>query len=147
MDIETKNGNEIIQLIFIFKITKMHIRMKTKPLFLCYPKCTTCQKAAKWLKENGIDVDFRDIVLNNPKKDEIRKWIGLSGMPTSKFFNTSGLRYKALNLKEVVKTAPQETLIDLLASEGMLVKRPILITDARVLVGFKEDEWVNYLVK
>lgn len=112
-----------------------------KPLFICYPKCTTCQKAEKYLKAKGVDYDFRHIVEQNPTAEELKQWIERSGLPISRFFNTSGLRYKALNMKDKVKVLPEAELIDLLASEGMLVKRPLLITDTRVLVGFKESEY------
>lgn len=117
-----------------------------KAIFIHYPKCTTCVKAAKWLKENGVDFESRDIVLNNPKADELSTWIRTSNKPITKFFNTSGLKYKALNLKDVVKTAPQEELLKVLSSDGMLVKRPILITDKAILVGFKEEEWSSVLL-
>lgn len=117
-----------------------------KPLFIHYPKCTTCQKAAKWLKDNGVEVEFRDIVTQNPTSNELVKWIAKADKPTSKFFNTSGLKYKALNLKDVVKTVQQDELIKILASDGMLVKRPVLIFDSGVLVGFKEAEWAEALL-
>lgn len=112
-----------------------------KPLFIQYPKCGTCRKAAKWLKDNNIDVNSRHIVEENPSAKELSEWIDRSGLPVQKFFNTSGQVYKQNNLKEVVKTAPREELIALLAENGMLVKRPILVADNFVLVGFKEDEW------
>lgn len=116
-----------------------------KPLFVQYPKCGTCQKAAKWLKNNGVDVETRDIVTQNPTKDELRRWIATSGKHTAKFFNTSGLKYKELKLKDVVKTAADAELLTLLASDGMLVKRPILITETFVLSGFNEQEWAEKL--
>lgn len=112
-----------------------------KPVFIQYPRCSTCKKAAKWLKDNGIEFEERDIVVNNPTSEELYIWIKRGDRPASKFFNSSGLRYKALNLKDVVKTASQEQLIEILSTEGMLVKRPLLITDSAILVGFKEDEW------
>ncbi len=114
-----------------------------KLLFVQYPKCGTCRKAAKWLHENNIDVESRHIVDNNPTESELDEWITRSGLPIQKFFNTSGKVYKDNNLKEVVKTASQEELIKLLASNGMLVKRPIIVSDQFVLVGFKEDEWAE----
>lgn len=116
-----------------------------KPLFVQYPKCGTCQKAAKWLKNNGVDVETRDIVTQNPTKDELRQWIATSGKHTAKFFNTSGLKYKEMKLKDVVKTAADAELLTLLASDGMLVKRPILITETFVLSGFNEQEWAEKL--
>lgn len=117
-----------------------------KPLFIQYPKCGTCQKAAKWLKANGIEVESRDIVTQNPTTAELPVWIAASGLTAARFFNTSGLRYKELGLKDVVKTAPSDELIRLLASEGKLVKRPVLVTDNQVLVGFKEQEWADALL-
>lgn len=115
-----------------------------KPLFIEYPKCGTCRKAAKWLKDNGIEVDDRHIVDNNPKAEELAQWIKASGIPAAKFFNTSGKKYKEQNLKEVVKTADEQTLINLLASDGMLVKRPILVDGDKVIAGFKEDQWQEF---
>lgn len=112
-----------------------------KPLFLQYPKCSTCQKAAKHLKANNIEIVNRDITLDNPTVEELREWIALSGLPIQKFFNTSGLIYKELNLKEKVKSASEEELLSLLASNGKLVKRPILVNGKSVLVGFKENDW------
>lgn len=101
--------------------------MKMKPLFICYPRCSTCQKALKWLQERGIEVEVRDIVQQNPSEAELEEWIDRSGLAVNRFFNTSGLRYKALNLKEKVRTAPREELIRVLSTDGMLVKRPLLI--------------------
>ena len=115
-------------------------------LLLYYPKCGTCQKAIKWLNENQITVDKRDIALENPSAEELSKWIKLSGLPVAKFFNTSGLIYKEKNLKEKVKTASEEELIGLLAENGMLVKRPLLIGKDFVLVGFKMDDWNKQLI-
>ena len=117
-----------------------------KPLFVQYPKCGTCQKAAKWLKNNNINVTSRHIVEENPSAKELSAWIDQSGLPVQKFFNTSGQVYKQNNLKEVVKTASREELIRLLAENGMLVKRPILVADNFVLVGFKEEEWKEKLI-
>lgn len=114
-------------------------------LFLQYPKCSTCQKAAKWLKENNIEVESRHIVENNPKVEELKIWIDRSKLPVSKFFNTSGNVYKEQNLKEKVKTASDEELIKILASNGMVVKRPLVIGGDFVLIGFKEDEWTARL--
>lgn len=114
-------------------------------LFLQYPKCSTCQKAAKWLKENNITVNSRDIAKDNPTKAELSEWIAKSKLPIAKFFNTSGNVYKENNLKEKVKTASEDELLDILASNGMVVKRPIIIADTLVLVGFKEEEWAEKL--
>lgn len=110
-------------------------------LFLWYPKCTTCQKAKKWLEENNIEFEERHIVENNPSKKELEKWIKQSDYDIKRFFNTSGLKYKELNLKEKLSQMSDDEKIELLSSNGMLVKRPILITDEKILVGFKEKEW------
>ena len=110
-------------------------------LFICYPKCTTCQKARKWLDEHGAAYDFRDIKEDNPTESELREWHARSGLPLKRFFNTSGLQYKALNLKDRLPDMSEDEQFVLLASDGMLVKRPLLITDDRVLVGFKEGEY------
>ena len=112
-----------------------------KPLFLQYPACSTCQKAKKWLIENNIDFTNRLIVENNPTIDELKKWIPLSKLPIKKFFNTSGVVYKELNLKDKLTNLCDDEQISLLASNGKLVKRPLLITDDIVLVGFKPSEW------
>ena len=106
--------------------------MKMKPLFICYPRCSTCQKALKWLQERGIEVEVRDIVQQNPSEAELEEWIDRSGLAVNRFFNTSGLRYKALNLKEKVRTAPREELIRVLSTDGMLVKRPLLIASDKI---------------
>ena len=120
---------------------------KMKPLFIQYPPCGTCRKAALWLKENGVDVTVRHIAEENPTREELSVWIGRSGLPVNKFFNTSGLIYKQQNLKEKVKEASHDELIEILASNGMVVKRPLLVTDDFVLVGFKEQEWKEKLGK
>jgi len=112
-----------------------------KPTALCYPKCGTCQKAEKWMKANGIDYTYRPIKEENPTKEEFKAWIAKSGLPISKFFNTSGLLYKEFNMKDKVKTLSEDELMDILASNGLIVKRPILVAGDKVLVGFKEDEW------
>lgn len=112
-----------------------------KPLFLCYPKCSTCQKAQKWLDENKIEYTNRMIVENNPTVDELKKWIAMSGLPLKRFFNTSGLVYKELGLKEKLATMSEEEQIKVLSTNGKLVKRPLVVTDKIVLVGFKEQEW------
>ena len=109
--------------------------------FICYPKCTTCQKAKKWLEEKGLEFETRHIVEDNPSAEELAKWIADSGLPMKKFFNTSGLKYKELHLKDRLPEMTEEEKIALLATDGMLVKRPLLIHGDRVLVGFKEAEW------
>ena len=109
--------------------------------FICYPKCTTCQKAQKWLDDNKIEYEFRDIKLDNPTLDELKEWHKKSGLPLKKFFNTSGLLYKSLDLKNKLPTMTDDEMLNLLASDGMLVKRPLVISDSFVLVGFKEDEY------
>ena len=110
-------------------------------LFLCYPKCTTCQKARAYLDANGIPYDFRDIKLENPSQEELTAWWKASGLPLKKFFNTSGLQYKALNLKDKLPAMTEEEQLALLATDGMLVKRPILVGDGFVLTGFRQAEW------
>lgn len=114
-------------------------------LFVCYPKCTTCQKARKWLEERGVDVTIRDIKLENPSAEELRTWWTVSGLPLKKFFNTSGLQYKALGLKDKLPTMTEEEQLALLSSDGMLVKRPILVGEGFVRVGFREKEWEDTL--
>ena len=109
--------------------------------FICYPKCTTCQKARKWLDDNKIEYEFRDIKLDNPTLDELAEWYKKSGLPLKKFFNTSGLLYKSLDLKNKLPTMSEDEMLNLLASDGMLVKRPLVIGDSFVIVGFKEDEY------
>mgnify|MGYP002545313937 CR=1 FL=1 len=109
--------------------------------FICYPKCTTCQKAQKWLDENGISYTFRDIKMENPTYEELSAWHRRSGLPLKKFFNTSGLKYRELNLKEKMETATREELLSVLASDGKLVKRPLLVAADFVLVGFDETAW------
>ena len=115
--------------------------------FICYPKCTTCQKARKWLDDNKIEYEFSDIKLDNPTLDELTEWYKKSGLPLKKFFNTSGLLYKSLDLKNKLPTLSENEMLKLLASDGMLVKRPLLIGDCFVLVGFKEAEWSATLNK
>lgn len=115
-------------------------------LLLCYPKCGTCQKAIKWLTENEISIDSRNIAVENPSEEELTGWIRKSGLPVSKFFNTSGLIYKERNLKEKVKSAPDDELIGLLSENGMLVKRPLLVGEDFVLVGFREEDWKKQLM-
>ena len=110
-------------------------------LFICYPKCTTCKKAQKWLDDNDLQYELRDIKENNPTYDELKNWHAKSGLPLKKFFNTSGLLYKSMELKDILPTMPEDEQLKLLATDGMLVKRPILVTDDTVLVGFKEADW------
>lgn len=114
--------------------------------FICYPKCSTCKKALKFLEENNISYELRDIKLNNPNKEELDKLIKLSGKDIKSFFNTSGLLYRSLELKDKIPNMNYEEKLELLSSDGMLVKRPIFVTNNIVLVGFKENEW-NKLIK
>ena len=109
--------------------------------FICYPKCTTCQRAKKWLDDNSIQYELRDIKLENPSFDELTEWHKRSGLPLKKFFNTSGLLYKSLELKDKLPTMSEGEMLELLATDGMLVNRPLLILENTVLVGFKESEW------
>ena len=111
--------------------------------FICYPKCTTCQRTKKWLDENKIEYELRDIKLNNPDLQELTDWYKKSGLPLKKFFNTSGLLYKSLDLKNRLPKITEDEMLKLLATDGMLVKRPLLISDNFVLVGFKAEEWSN----
>ena len=110
-------------------------------LFIEYPKCTTCQKAKKWLDENGISYTDRHIKENNPTFDELKKWHAESGLPLKKFFNTIGLLYKSMELKDRLPSMSEEEQLKLLSSDGMLVKRPLLITDKGIFVGFRPQEW------
>ena len=110
-------------------------------LFLEYPKCSTCQKAKKWLDENGVAYTARHIVEQNPSAEELRDWVQRSGLPLKRFFNTSGLRYKALELKDKLPHMSDEEQFALLATDGMLVKRPLVVGDGFVLAGFKPAEW------
>lgn len=114
-------------------------------LFLEYPKCSTCQKAKKWLNEHNIEYTDRHIVENNPTYEELKEWYGKSGLPLKKFFNTSGMLYKEMQLKDKLSAISEEEQLKLLASNGMLVKRPLLVADEKVLVGFKEMEWTDLL--
>ena len=116
-----------------------------KILFIEYPKCTTCQKAKKWLVEHGVEFEDRHIVEKNPSTTELKKWWKMSGLELRKFFNTSGLKYKELGLKDKLPTMSDDEKIKLLASDGMLVKRPLIVADDFVLVGFKETEWEEKL--
>lgn len=110
-------------------------------LFIEYPKCSTCKRAKKYLEDRGIAFQDRHIVEENPTEEELTKWIGMRGLPVKKFFNTSGMKYKELGLKDRLPDMSQEEQIRLLASDGMLVKRPLLIDGDRILVGFKEKDW------
>ena len=112
-------------------------------LFVCYPKCTTCQKAKKWLDEKGIEYSDRHIKEDNPTYDELKKWHEMSGLPLKKFFNTSGLLYKSMNLKDKIPEMSEDEQLKLLASDGMLVKRPLIVGDDYTLTGFKAEEWEN----
>lgn len=113
--------------------------------FICYPKCTTCQKAKKWLDDNKIEYKLRNIKEDNPGFDELAVWYKASGLPLKKFFNTSGLLYKSMELKDKLSTMFEEEQLKLLATDGMLVKRPLVISRDFVLVGFKESEWSEKL--
>ena len=113
--------------------------------FIWYPKCSTCQKAAKWLNEHGIEHNDRHIVEENPTEQELSQWIARSGLPIKRFFNTSGLKYKALELKDKLPLMSEEEMVALLATDGMLVKRPLLIGEDTILVGFKPQEWESIL--
>ncbi|NDV56935.1 arsenate reductase family protein [Bacteroides sp. 519] len=112
-----------------------------KPLFLCYNVCSTCKKAEKWLKDNEIEYASRAIVADNPTVEELKKWIPMSGLPIKRFFNTSGLIYKEQKIKDKLADMSEQEQIELLATNGKLVKRPLVITDNTVLVGFKVEEW------
>ena len=114
-------------------------------LFLCYPKCTTCQKAKAWLDAQGVSYTLRDIKLDNPAVEELKAWHRASGLPLKKFFNTSGLQYKALGLKDKLPAMTEEEQFALLATDGMLVKRPVLVGDGFVLTGFRQAEWEEKL--
>ena len=109
--------------------------------FICYPRCTTCQRAKKWLDDNGVEYELRDIKLDKPTLDELTEWHKISGLTLKKFFNTSGLLYKSLDLKNKLPNMTEGEMLSLLSTDGMLVKRPILVGDDFVLVGFKEESW------
>jgi arsenate reductase len=114
-------------------------------LFICYPKCTTCQKARAFLDARGVKYEFRDIKLNNPSEAELRRWHEASALPLKRFFNTSGLQYKSLGLSSKLASMSEDEQFKLLATDGMLVKRPILVGDGFVLVGFRQAEWEEKL--
>lgn len=115
--------------------------------FICYPRCTTCQKAKKWLDDNNIKYELRDIKSENPSFDELKEWHARSGRPLKKFFNTSGLLYKSMDLKTKLPDMSEEEMLELLSTDGMLVKRPLLVADDFVLVGFKENEWAEAVLR
>lgn len=115
-------------------------------LFVCYPKCSTCKKAQAWLDTHGLTYQVRDIKTQNPSEEELRNWHSQSGLPLKRFFNTSGQQYRALELKDKLPQMTEDEQYALLATDGMLVKRPILLTGNKVLVGFKEAEWAAALL-
>lgn len=115
-----------------------------KVKFINYPRCSTCVKAKKWLESNDIDFEDRDIVINNPTEKEIKEYLKKSGKEIKKFFNTSGILYREMNLKDKLATMSEEEMIKLLASNGKLVKRPLVVAEKDVLIGFKEEEWKNF---
>ena len=115
-------------------------------LFVCYPKCSTCKKALSWLEAHQVPVEIRDIKTENPSEEELRRWHQQSGLPLKRFFNTSGQQYRALGLKDRLPSMTEEEQFALLASDGMLVKRPLLVLKDQVLVGFKEAEWATVLL-
>lgn len=114
-------------------------------IFICYPKCSTCQKAKKWLNEQNIEYTERHIVDNNPSYEELKEWHNKSGLPLKRFFNTSGILYKEMQLKDKLPTMNEEEQLKLLATNGMLVKRPLVVNGDMVLIGFKEAEWAEKL--
>ena len=127
-------------------LTKVYWERDEMLKFICYPKCTTCQRAKKWLDDNKIEHELRDIKLDNPTLEELTEWYNKSGLPIKKFFNTSGLLYKSLDLKNKLPEMSEDEMLKLLATDGMLVKRPLLIGDDFVLIGFKEAEWEENLI-
>ena len=114
-------------------------------LFVCYPKCSTCMKAKKWLEEKGVEYELRDIKADNPTEEELKTWWEKSGLPLKRFFNTSGNLYKEMKLKDKLPEMSEADQISLLATDGMLVRRPILVSEDKVLVGFREKEWEKNL--
>lgn len=114
-----------------------------KNLFLQYPKCSTCRKAKKWLQDNNIDFVDRDITIDNPTKEELKAWYEKSGLELKKFFNTSGVLYKEMGLKDKIKNMSEDEMLELLSTDGKLVKRPIVVSENTVLVGFKEENYEN----
>ena len=124
-------------------LTRVYLEREVMNKFICYPKCTTCQKAKKWLDDNGIAYELRDIKTDNPTVEELTEWYKASGLPLKKFFNTSGLLYKSMSLKDKLPEMSEDEMLALLATDGMLVKRPILVGDELVLVGFKAEKWAE----
>ena len=116
-------------------------------IFIWYPKCSTCKKAKKWLDDNGIKYTLRDIVLETPTEEELSKWVKESGLDIKKFFNTSGMKYKELNLREKLPQMSDEEKLELLSANGMLIKRPIFVSGKTILLGFKQKEWEDNLLK
>lgn len=114
-------------------------------LFLEYPKCSTCKKAKKWLDDHSVSYEDRHILEENPTEQELKEWIGRSGLPIKRFFNTSGMKYRELQLKERLPKMSEEEQISLLATDGMLVKRPLLVLEDKVIPGFREAEWIEAL--
>lgn len=127
--------------------TKAYLEREIMIKFICYPKCTTCQRAKKWLDDNKIKYELRDIKLDNPTLEELTEWYKKSGLPLKRFFNTSGLLYKSLDLKNKLPEMTEDEMLKLLTTNNMLVKRPLLIGDDFVLVGFKEVEWAEKFEK
>ena len=117
----------------------------SEKIFVCYPRCTTCKKAEKWLADNGVAVKVRDIKEDNPTEQELRSWREKSGLPLKRFFNTSGQKYREMELKDKLPAMSEDQQYALLATDGMLVKRPLLVGEDKVLVGFKEKEWQEVL--
>ncbi len=115
-------------------------------IFVCYPKCSTCQKAKKWMDEHNVEYTERHIAEDNPTYDELKEWHEKSGLPLRKFFNTSGKLYKEMQLKDKLPSMSEEEQLKLLATNGMLVKRPIIVSEDKVLVGFKEAEWAEIIL-
>ena len=109
--------------------------------FVCYPKCSTCKKAQAWLDENNIEYEIRDIKTDNPTYDELKQWHEISGLPLKRFFNTSGILYRSMDLKNKLDNMSEDEQLKLLSTDGMLVKRPIAVSDSTVLVGFNADKW------
>ena len=114
-------------------------------LFIEYPRCSTCQKAKKWLEDRGIEFTDRNIVEQNPTKEELKSWYDKSGLDIKRFFNTSGMKYREMGLKDKLSSMSTDEMLDLLSTDGMLVKRPVLVSDDFVITGFREKEWENVL--
>jgi arsenate reductase len=136
--------------IIVFNLRKNIHQIKEvfmKVIFINYPKCSTCQKAKKFLDDHNVQYEDRNIVTDTPTVEELKKWIEMSELPINKFFNTSGMLYRSMNLKESLKVTSDEEKIQMLASDGMLIKRPILVLKDNVLVGFKEESWLENISK